>query len=154
MSYQCEVREQGPDATMTVRTRTPVSQLPQVLGQAYGEIAAYLGSLGEQPAGPPFVAYHNMDMQDLDIEIGFPTRKPLPVRGKMQPGALPKGKIATCLHTGPYQDIPAAYDALSRWIDENGYTATGLAIEFYLNDPQTTPPDQLQTQVVLPLRPA
>lgn len=154
MSYDCELRTQGPKATMTVRTRTPVSQLPQALGKAYGEIAAYLGSLRERPAGPPFVAYHNMDMQDLDVEIGFPVSHPLPGQGKLLPGAMPEGQIATCLHTGPYEDIPAAYDALNRWIDEHGYQATGLAIEIYLNDPQTTQPAQLQTQIMLPLRAA
>ncbi len=154
MSYKCELRVQVPKATMTVRIRTPVSQLPQVLGKAFGEIAAYIGTLGEQPAGPPFVVYHNMDMQDLDIEIGFPVNKPLPAQGKLQPGALPEGKAATCRYTGPYEEVGTAYEALSKWVDENGYEITGLTIESYLNDPQTTAPDQLQTQIAQPLKSA
>ncbi|MCL4248415.1 MAG: GyrI-like domain-containing protein [Anaerolineae bacterium] len=154
MSYKCEVRVQVPKTTLTVRTRTPVSHLPQVLGQAFDEIMAYLGALGEQPAGPPFVVYHNMDMQNLDIEIGFPVSKRLPGKDRVQAGNLPEGRVATCLHTGPYSEIGQAYEALSKWVDENGYQATGTAIEIYLNDPEVTAPDKLQTQIVYPLRAA
>ena len=72
MSYKCELNEQATQPALSIRTRTPVQDIPQVLGKAYGAIAQYLGELGEQPVGPPFAAYYNMDMQNLDIEIGFP----------------------------------------------------------------------------------
>ena len=72
MLYQCELLDRSAQPTLVIRTRTAVQNLPQVLGQAYGAILQYAGSLGVQPCGAPFVAYHNMDMQDLDIEIGFP----------------------------------------------------------------------------------
>lgn len=32
----------------------------------------YLTKLGENPVGPAFAGYHNMDMEDLDVEMGFP----------------------------------------------------------------------------------
>jgi hypothetical protein len=38
---------------------------------------AYLKELDEYLAYVPYVAYHNMDMQNLDIEIGFPVAKEL-----------------------------------------------------------------------------
>jgi len=152
MSYKCEVREQPAQATLAVRTRTSVQELPQVLGQTYGAIAQYLGELGEQPVGPPFTAYYNMDMQDLDVEIGFPVARELPGRGDIQAGEIPGGKVATCLYTGPYSDIEPAYNALFQWMEENGYEATGVAYEMYLDDPQETPPEELQTQIVFPLK--
>ena len=34
--------------------------------------------MGKQPAGVPYAAYHNLDMQDMDVEVGFPVSKPLP----------------------------------------------------------------------------
>ncbi len=39
MSYPCEIKEQPAQPTVSIRTRTSVQALPQVLGQAYGEIA-------------------------------------------------------------------------------------------------------------------
>ena len=152
MSYKCKVKEQPTQATLAIRTRVSVQDLPQVLGKAYGAIAQYLGESGEQPAGPPFAAYYNMDMQALDVEIGFPVSRKLSGKGDIQAGEIPGGKVATCLYTGPYSDIEPAYNALSQWMKENGYEATGIAYEMYLNDPGQTPPQELQTQIVFPLK--
>ncbi len=86
MSYQCELVNRSTQPTLTIRTRTAVQNLPQVLGPAYGAILQYAGQLGVQPCGAPFVAYHNMDMQDLDIEIGFPFAQELTGLGEYPGG--------------------------------------------------------------------
>ena len=104
-----------------------------------------------EPAGPPFTAYFNMDMDDLDVEIGFPVPVSLPGKGDIQASEVPEGKAATCLYTGPYSDIGQGYEALTAWINEHGYQPTGVAYEFYLNDPNITPPPELMTQIVFPL---
>ncbi|MFA7467598.1 MAG: GyrI-like domain-containing protein [Desulfotomaculaceae bacterium] len=108
-----------------MRTRAAVGNLPQVLGNAYGAIILYLNELGEQPSDAPFVAYYNMDMQALDLEIGF------------------------CF--GPYSQLEPAYHALMQWIGENEYTATGVEHDFYLNEPGKTPESELLTKIVFPL---
>jgi effector-binding domain-containing protein len=122
------------------------------LGRAYGAIAQYLGELGEQPVGPPFTAYYNMDMQNLDVEIGFPVSGRLPGKDDISASEIQGGKVATCLYTGPYSEIEPAYNALSQWMKDNGYEATGVAYEMYLNDPEQTAPQELQTQIVFPLK--
>jgi effector-binding domain-containing protein len=33
-----------------------------------------------------------------------------------------------------------------------GYEVTGVCYEIYLNDPQRTPPESLQTQIVFPIQ--
>ena len=152
MSYQCELLNRSAQPTLAICTRTAVQNLPQVLGQAYGAIMQYVGPLGAQPCGAPFVAYYNMDMQDLDIEIGFPFAQELAGQGEIQAGEIPGGKAATCLHIGPYDQVRGAYEALQKWFGSHRYIPTGVAYEFYLNDPQTTPPSELQTQVVFPLK--
>ena len=154
MSYECEVKEQSAQLTLSVRTRTPVQGLPQVLGRVYGTVAQHLGELGEQPAGPPFVAYYNMDMQDLDVEIGFPVSRQLPGKGEIESGQIPGGRAATCMYTGPYSEIKLAYSALSQWMKDNGHEATGVAYEMYLNDPAQVPPEELKTEILFPLRAA
>jgi effector-binding domain-containing protein len=146
------VKEQPVQPTLAIRTRAVVQELPGALGDAYYAIAQYLEELGEQSAGPPFVAYHNQDMQDLDLEIGFPVSGKLPDRGDIQAGEIPGGEVATCLYTGPYSGIGSAYEALSHWMEENGYQPTGVAYEVYLNDPDETPPEELQTQIAFPLK--
>jgi len=93
-----------------------------------------------------------MDMDDLDMEIGFPFEQTLTGKGNVIAGEIPGGRAAACLHVGPYDQLGAAYEALKRWMQENGHVPAGVAYEFYLNDPQTTPPAGLRTQVVFPLQ--
>ncbi len=152
MSYKCEVVEQPPQPTLSIRTTTHVKDLPQELGKAYGAIDQYLGQLGEQPTGAPYTAYFNMDMSNLEVEIGFPVSSALPDKDEIQSGVIPGGKIARCLYTGPYNEIEPAYTTLTTWVKEHGYEATGVAYEFYLNDPGEVSPPDLMTQVVFPLK--
>jgi effector-binding domain-containing protein len=120
--------------------------------KAYGAVAQYLGEMGEQPRSPAYAAYYNMDMQNLDVEIGFPVSKKLPGRNDVKPSKIPAGKYASCVFTGPYSDIEPAYNALTKWIKENGYEVTGIAYELYLNDPDVTPPNELKTEILFPLK--
>jgi effector-binding domain-containing protein len=152
MTYQCELAEQSAQPTLSIRTRAAVQDLPQLFGRVYGALAQYLGELGEQPMGAPFAAYRNMDMQDLDVEAGFPVARQLAGKGEMQPGEIPGGKWAVTLHVGPYEQLRAAYDALGQWMKAHNYEPIGVAYEMYLNDPQAVPPQELQTKVVFPLK--
>ena len=152
MDFQCEIKDQAAQPSLSIRARTSVDGLPQLLGESYGKIAGYLAELGAQPAGAPFAAYYNMDMQDLDVEIGFPVAEPLVGKGDIQANEVPGGKLGFALHTGRYGDIAPAYDALIQFVKEQGYEPTGVAYEFYLNDPGETPQEQLQTQIVFPLK--
>jgi effector-binding domain-containing protein len=152
MTYNCELKEQAAQPTLTIRTRIPVQNIPQFMGKAFGGVMQYLEEQGEQPAGPPFAAYYNMDMQNMDVEAGFPVSRSLAGRGELQAGTIPGGKRATCLHVGPYEQLGLAYEALTEWIKANGYEPTGVAYEFYLNAPDDTPPQGLQTLMVFPLK--
>ena len=152
MAFQCEIKEQAAQPTLTLRTRLNVQELQAFLGKAYGAVYQYLGGMGESPAGPPFAAYHNMDMANLDVEAGFPVSRPFPAKGEIQAGEIPAGRAATCLYTGPYDKMIPAYEALTQWIKEKGVVPSGVSYEMYLNDPEVTPPENLMTQIVFPLR--
>jgi effector-binding domain-containing protein len=152
MTYNCELVEQSPQPTLSIRTTTTIKELPQELGKAYGAIGQYLGQLGEQPAGAPYAAYFNWDTKDFDVEIGFPVSGTFPEKDDIKSSEIPGGKLARCLYTGPYKKIEPAYNALTAWVKENGYEATGVAYEFYLNDPGETPQEELMTQIVFPLK--
>ena len=141
-----------PYPTLSIRARTSVEKLPQLLGKGYGEIAQYLDQLNEQPAGPSFAVYYNMDMQDLDVEFGFPVSKSFTGKGDIQARETPSGQAAFCVHVGPYSEVGLAHDALFQWIKDNGYQTTNVAYEIYMNDFDETPPEKLETQIYLLLK--
>ncbi len=139
-------------AVLSIRTTVAAQEIPHILGKAYGDILQHITSLGENPAGMPFVAYYNLDMQALDIEIGFPTHRSLPGKGAIQPSSIPAGRIATCEYTGPYEEMASAYDEINAWINANGYEPTGVVYEYYLNGPDDTPPSGYKTRIVFLLK--
>ncbi len=151
MSYKCEIYTQEAQPTLSIRTHSPVEKLPQLIGKSYGAIAQYLGSLGEAPGGIPFVAYFNLDMANLDIEIGFPVAHPLPGQGNIQSGEMPKGQYASCIHLGPYDQMVPAYEALTAFVQERGLQPTGVSYEFYFNSPDEVSMEELKTQIVFPI---
>ena len=137
---------------LAIRIRTPVSELPAKLGASYGAIMGYLVGLGGQPAGMPFTAYHNRDMQDLDLEIGSPTAEVLPGSGDIYGAEIPAGKVAECVYTGAYGQMAPAYQQLAAFIAEQGVEVTGVAYEMYIDDPGDTPEAALRTEIRFPLK--
>jgi effector-binding domain-containing protein len=152
MTLECQLLDRSAQPALVIRKRAPFFRLGKIFGEAYKALEEYLAELGEKPADAPFAAYYNMNMFSLDIAIGFPVSRELPGRGVIQSAQIPGGKTAACLHIGPYRNVGPVYKALREWIRAKGYTATGVIYEFYLNDPGVTPPNELRTQVVMPLQ--
>lgn len=151
MEYQCELKEQAAQPALSVRTHAAVQDLPALFGKAYGAIMQYLAELGEQPVGMPFAAYYDMNMQNMDVEIGFPVGRPLAGKGEIQASEFPGGKLASVMHIGPYDQMGPAYDALTQWVKAQGYDATGVAYELFYSEPET-PPMEIRTEIMFPLK--
>ena len=64
------------------------------------------------------------------------------------------GKTAVLTYKGPYSGIHAAYHSLfGNWLPESGEEpADQPCYEIYLNDPRDTAPDELLTEICLPLK--
>lgn len=152
MGYIFELKEQEAIPVLSIRTRTAMENLPQVIGEAYGKIIRYLEELGEQPADVPYTAYYNLDMQDLDVEMGFPVVKPLPGKGEVESGEIPRGKYVSCMYKGAYSQMERPYNEMFKWIEENGYEQKGVYYEYYYNSPHDVPESELLTRISMPLK--
>ena len=66
---------------------------------------------------------------------------------------IPAGREAVMTYKGPYATIKTAYDALyGRWLPSSSETpADAPSYEIYLNDPRTTDPEDLLTEICMPL---
>ncbi|MCL2077763.1 MAG: GyrI-like domain-containing protein [Oscillospiraceae bacterium] len=91
-----------------------------------------------------------MDMQNLDIEIGFPVSKVLPGKEEIESGAIPAGKIIFCMFRGAYSEIEPTYNEMSKWIEDNGFKPIGTAYEHYYNGPEF-PESEMLTMIVMPI---
>lgn len=146
-----ELSEEKAQPVVTIRKTTCLELLPQVIGESYEKIMAYLAEQGEQPIFAPFTAYHNLDMQNLDVEMGFPVARLLPEKGDIKARELPTGKVVSSMYKGPYSGMEQPYNEMARWIEDNGYTATGISYEYYFNSPHEVPESELLTKIVMPV---
>ena len=71
----------GKQPVLSVRTITNAANLPSVIGESFRKIADYLAEINELMSDVPFVAYHSLDPEDMDIEVGFPVPSPLSGKG-------------------------------------------------------------------------
>jgi effector-binding domain-containing protein len=154
MNTSIEIVERPAQRTIAVRTRTHVKNLPNLLPKLYGRIVHYLNSMGAAVAEPAYAyaAYHNTDMEDLDVEAGFPVGGEVEGSGDIITSEIPAGRFAMVVHTGPYEQLEPLYDHLDKWVKQNKHKPTGVIYEMYLNGPDDTPPEGLQTQILMPLK--
>jgi effector-binding domain-containing protein len=124
-------------------------------------VAGRIAADGGTVAGPPFGWYHLFGPDVVDVEIGFPvgiaptgltalTDSP---PGEVGRSELPGGEVATAVVRGPYDRLPAAYDALHEWIHARPDVDDGDGPwESYLVDARTvSDPSDLETRLNWPL---
>jgi effector-binding domain-containing protein len=149
MEYEIQVKQLQRQDTAVIHATCGSADIGEVLSGIFSEVMAHIAASGVQPAGGAFGRYEPAP-PGFRIEAGFTVTTPVVGGGRVEPGELPGGEAATCLHVGPYDTVSAAYEAVESWMRENGREAGGPPWEVYLTGPEVQPP---QTEVVFPLRP-
>lgn len=150
MEYKIELIKAKAQPVAYVRTRCAQADLPKVIGGSYGKIMQYLGKLRVQPTCAPYAAYYNLDMNDLDVEMGFPISGELAPEGDVQYRVLPEGYQIETVYKGPYSGMMGAYTQMQEWMDKNGYRVAGPVFEYYLTPPEVHESEHL-TRIVFPI---
>lgn len=146
-----EVVNKNDQPIIFIRTTTRMQDLPKVIGPGYQKLADYLKEMGEYIGGVPFVAFHNMDMENLDIEMCFPVTHPMKPKGEIQPGVIPAGLFLTTTYLGPYQEAMPVYEEMAKWLEERGFRLAGPHYEHYCNDPGEVDEKHLLTLISWPI---
>jgi DNA-binding transcriptional MerR regulator len=116
-----------------------VIPLPSDQRPLWDELEGYLARQQARPSGPCFALYHDREYKerDWDVEACEPIDAALAPAKNVRVHALPAVETMACtVHAGPFVTIGEAHDAISKWIDENGYKIVGPNREVYLRSSQ------------------
>jgi len=126
-------------------------EIPAAVGKFIGEFSQQ----GLTAQGPLMGLYFNSPAQvepkDLKWAIAFPVDKDAVVKEPLKKVEFNSKEIAVYMHIGPYEKTAPSYAKLMKHIQQNSYKMKFPCIEKYLNDPMQTKPEDLQTEIVIPI---
>jgi DNA-binding transcriptional MerR regulator len=105
----------------------------------WDELMGYLTKKEARMIGTPMAIYHDPEHRerDWDIEVCMPIADDLNPEQNVKVYDLPEVENMACIvHEGPFATLFEAYDALGKWIDENGYRIVGPARELNIKLPE------------------
>lgn len=130
------------------------------MGEAFDTLQGVIQNHKLTPAGPPRAIYKTYGPAGIDFVVALPLAGPPAEPIDEATGSVEmldgvKGMRFT--HRGPYEGLMATYGKITEFLKAKGLMQTEAdwakympMWEEYLNDPQTTPEDQLLTYIYLP----
>ncbi|MTI81674.1 MAG: MerR family transcriptional regulator [Firmicutes bacterium] len=128
--------------------RKKMSEFPKELPNLIRSLLDEIVAKGGVHAGAPIMMYYDEEFNSeiVDVEVAWPVMDTSIANKTLQPV-----RAVSTIHVGPYEGLCNAYEAIFNWINENKYKAVIPTREISLNDPQTTSPDQLVTEILVPV---
>jgi AraC family transcriptional regulator len=128
------------------------------VGKAWSKLFPWAGMQGLLGPGTRVlgISYDDPDItppEKLRYDAALTLSRPSAPSGEIGVVEVPGGEYATALHTGPYNCLSDSYAELAgKWLAGAGRELrSAAAIEFYLDSPQTARPEELRTEICLPL---
>lgn len=159
MGSEITIRHIPDQWVVSTRGRVPESAIPDLLGRSFGAIFGYLGRLGIEATGHPFVIYHEFGAGAIDAEVCAPIATEIAPEirpdGEIGVRLLAGGPVAQTLHVGPYEELARTYDGLTAWIRDNGHEVSGPVCERYLTGiADGVDPATYRTEIEMPIEEA
>ncbi len=131
-TYEVVLKNVPAQRIASVRGVIPTYSQPDRL---WDELFAYLGRNRVPVNGPYMTMYHDPEYRerDVDVEVYQPVAGNPRGSARVQVYDLPAIEtMASVIHKGPFTALNQAYQALSQWIQANGYRICGPNREIYL----------------------
>jgi len=105
------------------------------VGKSLEQLSRSLKEKKVKLAGAAMGLFHDdpkaFDPKKARYEVCFPISGKIKGEGEVKGKELEKGAFACITHSGPIEKISVAYNAILKWIEENGYRIAGPAREIY-----------------------
>ncbi len=126
------------------------------IGAAYGEIGALLGANEIEPVGMPISITNEFSMEKMiwvfDCAMRVESTEGIELTGRVKAGTTYAGKVVKGVHVGAYDQSPITYNAITKYLTENGLEQNGRSWEEYVDDPGEVAPEEVRTFIYFPVK--
>ena len=119
--------------------------------EVFVEIMAYVETLDSLLGGEPFACFHNMDLENLDVEVGFPIADSINGQDEIKISTIPSEKVVTAIDQGPYESLDPSLNDLFIYIKNNNLEILGPIYYHYLNN-TNCPEKEYLTKIIIPVK--
>lgn len=153
MNYDVVLKE-----IQTVRVATLRDTIPSYSeqGHLWKELAAHIQKYSAKIVPPCMVIYYDPGCKEesVDAEVVEPIEGDLPDTERIKVKLLDSVKEMACVvHKGSYQTLYMAYNAISKWIEENKYEIIGPQRELYMKGEwMTSDQNEYVTEIQFPVQ--
>lgn len=142
--------EQPEQHVLSIRKTINFSDFAAIAKDVFDLVTTYADRNGILFSSGPFVCYHNTDLENLDVEMGFQVAKHLSGNDEIMGHLIPTQKVVSGLFLGGYADTDPLTFEIMQWIADNGFIQKGTIFNYYLSDEDNPTYEQL-TQIVIPV---
>ena len=143
--------EQQEHHVLSIRTNINFNDFANIAKESYKKIQDYTERNNLLLAGGSYVCYHNSDLENLDVELGFPVARSVDGKDDIIGHTIPVQKGVSGIFLGAYEDTDPLMYSIIQWINKHGYELQGDIYNYYLNDEDRSP-SELLTQIVVPIK--
>lgn len=127
----------------------------EMVGRFIGEIMATAmhpdNQRNQVQINGPFITIYpteEHDITDLPVQVAIPVTGKVTVHDpEVQLVKLPRVKVLSIVHKGPYESLNTAYRRLMQHADREGLTLTAPYRELYLNNPGEVDAQDVLTKI-------
>jgi DNA-binding transcriptional MerR regulator len=155
--FEIQTRELPEQKVLTIQRRVYVKDLPKFIGDAMGQLYGHISGAGLEASAANFVAFHGQVNEDSDgpVEVCVPFTGSLEPVGEMRIRLEPAHHEAFTRLTKAQVEFPSileAYDAVSKYLKEQGKTMSDSPREVYFTDWAKVKNDEPACDVAFPYR--
>ena len=122
----------------------------------FDALMKYVSTHKLKTTGVPFALYHVFDMAKGKVEYtaGIAVTNDHHPEAPFYVGNYATTKALKVLHTGSYHNLDTSWAAAMSWFRTNKLKKSkpGVAFEFYLDNPSTTPAKKMRTEILIGTR--
>jgi len=138
-----------PAITAVVRGTVSLDEIRDFFDQSFSVLGEVLTNQQVSITGAAFSRYQGeVEEEPIDLEVGFPTDRPIDADGSAEAGELPGGRVARLVHAGSFDGLGDSWQRLAEWIGAADLVPGDDRWEVYLTEPSPEmDPNELRTEL-------